>query len=127
MNKQEIFDKVALHLITQGVPAKTVIRKASGDQPFCSYWDKERGLKCAIGCLIPEELYTSAMEGAGGVYANVIVRRILNLVGIYMDDMEGFLSVLQNIHDHQSPDVWKSKLREVAFFHKLEIPEFLKG
>jgi hypothetical protein len=56
MNAQEIFDKVVTHLRTQGKQAKNT----SDD---CVY-RRPNGLMCAVGCLIPDELYDPALEGA---------------------------------------------------------------
>ena len=53
MKKQEVFNKVAAHLLAQGKPA------LKGED--CVYRSKD-GLKCAIGCLIPDENYTPEME-----------------------------------------------------------------
>lgn len=47
---QEVFDQVVVHLITQGRPSK--------EGGFCTYLNKE-GLKCAAGCLISKEEYTT--------------------------------------------------------------------
>lgn len=54
MNRQEIFDKAVTHLFTQRRQAYT----AAG----CAYRSK-RGAKCVIGCLIPDALYNTDMEG----------------------------------------------------------------
>lgn len=55
MTEQEIFDKVAEHLQKQG-------RCAMGEDGFCVYRGEE-GTKCAVGALIPDELYDSNIEG----------------------------------------------------------------
>ncbi len=47
MTKQEIFDKVATHLLTQN-------EKALNSVGGCVY-RTDKGLKCAVGCLIPVE------------------------------------------------------------------------
>jgi len=125
MNKQEIFDKVALHLLTQGVAAKKLVFIKSSQ--FCSYWDQETGLKCAIGCLIPEELYNKEMESAGAICSNNLVCRALKLAGIDTEDedMITFLWELQQIHDYQEPEQWEDKLRFFAAASKLDVPSFL--
>ena len=55
MTAQEIFDKVAAHLLTQRKPS---LLCGIG----CAYRG-EGGLKCAAGCLIPDEEYSPEMEG----------------------------------------------------------------
>ncbi len=58
---QDIFDTVAVHLIEQGEPSVD----ATGS---CQYRDgvgaNGKMLMCAIGCLIPDEMYDKVrMEG----------------------------------------------------------------
>lgn len=106
MNKQEIFDKVALHLLTQG-------RQAT-DGTFCQYLTSD-GLKCAIGCLIPDG-HPAQQCGAG---ARDLVARFPDL-GILPTDLgtlngELFLQNLQRIHDVGYPQDWPRSL--TAFAH----------
>jgi hypothetical protein len=101
MNNQEIFDKVATHLFAQGERAHV-----SGS---CRY-RTEDGLKCAVGCLIPDEMYSDLMEDTSihsfpdqfpDVYEYLGGEQTIIL-----------LSDLQSIHDW--PQNWSSedKLRE---------------
>lgn len=60
LTRQEIFDRVKAHLLAQG-------KKAGGYKGYygsfvCQYRD-DRGHKCGVGGLIPDELYDSEMEG----------------------------------------------------------------
>lgn len=55
MEPQEIFDKVAIHLLTQN---KKSIRT---EDQVCVY-RAEDGCKCAAGVLIPEDKYDHSME-----------------------------------------------------------------
>lgn len=59
MRRQEIFDAVVEHFIQQGAPA--VIRLTNGGVTCC--YRTIDGLKCAIGALIPDDLYVPEMEG----------------------------------------------------------------
>jgi hypothetical protein len=54
MNNQEIFDTVARHIIKQGKPAVNEY----GD---CKYRTAD-GSMCAVGVLIPDDVYTEDME-----------------------------------------------------------------
>lgn len=58
MTLQEIFTKVATHLLAQKAKSR-----ASSDGP-CAYRGAE-GRQCAAGALIPDALYTRAIEGLG--------------------------------------------------------------
>lgn len=54
---QEIFDTVARHLFTQGERSfNNILSK------LCAYRGKN-GMKCAIGCLIPDGRYELSIEG----------------------------------------------------------------
>lgn len=55
MTRQEIFDKALAHLRVQGCQAIEA-------NTTCLYRTSS-GLKCAIGALIPDEVYTPDMEG----------------------------------------------------------------
>lgn len=62
MTPQEIFDTVATHLFTQGVMAvNTSLIPDSDGTAKCAYRG-DNGVKCAAGCLIPDELYKPEME-----------------------------------------------------------------
>jgi hypothetical protein len=90
MTDQEIFDKVALHLLTQGRPAR--------ESGSCKY-RTPGGRKCAIGCLIEDDQYTPKMEGlrisqvADRYYSRL--RNILNKTS----QRRKFLGRLQSTHD----------------------------
>lgn len=96
MSKQEIFDRVAKHLIEQDEPS------AYGeDVPVCRYRltsPDGKQLSCAIGCLIPDDEYDERLEGYGLAAINTdwnvpSVNRLIDEVGIeYMD-------LLQSAHD----------------------------
>jgi hypothetical protein len=109
MNKQEIFDKVATHLLTQN--------KKSLSKNGCSY----RGLdntKCAIGCLIPDDKYTSSLEGHS--LLNKLVMEVLTEeLGILDGYDVGLLDILQCLHDYYSTDLWKEQLYRIAEKFKL--------
>lgn len=55
---QQVFDKVATHLLTQKQPA---MRK---DNTTCAYRAPD-GKTCAVGCLMTDEEYNPRFEGVG--------------------------------------------------------------
>ena len=59
MTNQQIFNKVAKHLLKQGRRAR--------DGNGCAYRG-ENGTKCAVGCLIPDALYDDRLEGSSVRY-----------------------------------------------------------
>lgn len=95
MRNQEIFDIVATHLFTQGERSFTSMKG-------CLYRGPNNTM-CAVGCLIPDEVYDPYMEG-GTVdtvlydYPQLKFKRNLDL-----------LLRLQTIHD--SLDSWESTTR----------------
>jgi hypothetical protein len=92
LNKQEAFDKAVKGIILQGGPS----REDGGTG--CLYRGPD-GKKCAIGYLIPDELYDPDMEGRGmSTHAFAKFAKILHWNA---DDIE-FLSGLQETHDNAS-------------------------
>ena len=105
---QAIFDTVAVHLLTQNKPS---VSKMSNK---CMYRSDE-GLKCAIGCLIPDEKYSPAFEGRtiSGHGATTM------LPDVYKNADLNFLTELQHLHDCRIPSSWKKELYYFASQHGL--------
>jgi hypothetical protein len=125
MNKQAIFDKVALHLLTQGE------RAFSQKEDQCKYFDEETGKTCAVGCLISKKNYDPVIEGtAVGHFldgqANYIswaeqylkFKNILHKEGI-RNKQFSLLADLQTIHDRTDPEDWPVALIDFAKENKL--------
>ena len=83
----------------------------------CKYRGPD-GTKCAIGCLIPDEKYTPALEGKGS--SSPIVRDALGLGGTEDDSLIRFLIELQQIHDSTPVESWNELLQRVALKYGLE-------
>jgi len=58
MTKQEIFDRAFTGIWNQGGPA---FNRCS---ITCMYRDRQTGRACAVGQLLPDELYTQELEGS---------------------------------------------------------------
>lgn len=103
---QEVFDTVACHLLTQG-------RRSTSRRGLCRYRGED-GLRCAIGCLIPDELYDSSIEGLGVRLAvgSTSLYTILEEVGVV--EHLNLLSALQAVHDDRAAEGWWLELVEVA-------------
>lgn len=113
MTKQEIFNTVATHLFTQGV------RASSPDGDFCFYRAPD-GKKCAVGCLIPDELYKPDMEHTP-----------LNDIIEFTEGMDPALLIeralvfsLRTVHDAGrnwgSTETMRKSLFDVAVLHELD-------
>lgn len=114
MKIQEAFDKIATHLLTQQ-------EKALDGGNNCAYLTEE-GLKCAIGCLIPEDKYDITMEGFG-------VREMreldywmdeLHLDDVIEENMMNFYTEMQDTHDAWPVDEWPWRLKMVASDYGLD-------
>jgi hypothetical protein len=96
---QEIFDKVANHLLTQNQQALIVDFMAI----TCAYRGPENTM-CAVGCLIPDNVYTSEFEG----------KEARQLEFLFFDRDLWLLENLQQIHDLYNPIEWQDKLNNLA-------------
>jgi hypothetical protein len=114
MNQQEIFDKVATHLITQGVQATYTFKNV----PSCAYRG-DNGTMCAAGCLIPDEEYIPEFEDTPW---EVIRYKIPSLASLTDKDHE-LITALQYVHDWTGNwvtiDILKDRLSTVALNYEL--------
>lgn len=94
MNAQDIFDYVITHLYNQKKPAKTVSK-----YPSCKYRTKHKiPLKCAVGCLIPDDMYFPFMEynDVGALLSFSFIPSRLKTV---IENNLALLLSLQSMHD----------------------------
>jgi hypothetical protein len=123
-NKQEIFETVINHLAKQ--------KKQAVSNVQCSYRTKE-GESCAIGCMIPNEMYDSTFEG-GDVFS-LFNHHIKEFEVWNTPDMRPFLKMLQMAHDgaaihpltYEFTDVYgiyglQTKLMQIAYVFELNMP-----
>lgn len=104
MTNQEAFTKVEKHLLTQN---KQASRTIPGTEITECRYRTEDGLKCALGCLIPDELYRDCIEGIPVGDLN------LHEIGLAGIDVT-LLTRLQDIHDIYPPEQWPDNLRRAA-------------
>ncbi|MEN7527881.1 hypothetical protein [Cupriavidus sp. DL-D2] len=122
---QSLFDTIAAHLLSQGKKALT------SDGTVCRYRGTA-GTSCAVGCVIPNKLYTEDLEGesvgsmlthaASGTFSAPLNAFLLNDLGPHRD----LLRELQYLHDEISVDLWKEELPHVAVQFNLNLPEVLQ-
>ncbi len=119
MTNQEVFDKVARHLLTQGK------RAVSASQPGKCQYRGADGLKCAVGCLIQDEYYSADFEGAAapsmterGLSGTDERQRDLLIASLeasgIVPDNWPILVRLQMVHDERSPKDWRFGLQIAA-------------
>lgn len=99
MTKQETFDIVKAHLLTQMLQAK------EGPKNACRYRTAD-GLKCAVGCLIPDNEYDVKIEGRALGSNAVIMEQCPSL----KEHDFNLLVRLQTLHDSGDPSTWEKKL-----------------
>ena len=109
LNKQQVFDVVARHLLTQNA------RCSSHGE--CLY--RYDGMKCAIGRLIPDELYDPVVEGAGVIYGSIAKKdnseKLWAMLPVRRTEtMSVLLNELQKVHDDNDPEDWRQLLSDVA-------------
>jgi hypothetical protein len=86
---QEVFDIVVNHLFTQGRPAYDGVQG-------CMYRTHD-GLRCAVGVLIPDDLYDKAFENN---QSNFVIQKLFDANLANWREHEDILIRLQIIHDN---------------------------
>jgi hypothetical protein len=113
---QNIFNHVALHLMNQK-------KKAMAANGQCRYRTTD-GLRCAVGCLIPEDEYDEHIEES--TLNDLINQKRPHLSPtlerlIYSSDKSyNLLSDLQLLHDESNSRNWESNLKELAKTYNLQ-------
>lgn len=119
LTKQEIFETVSKHLFTQGKRSfGTLSDKVASEG--CLYRGPD-STSCAVGCLIPDDVYVSGMEG----------NALVNLISTYGDVLPShiienkfLLNDLQYLHDSWgnwgTSEGMRTNLKSVAQTHKLD-------
>ena len=106
---QEVFDTVATHLLTQNERSL----RPDGCADDCAYRG-DKGMKCAVGVLIPDDVYTPHMEGK----SISAVQSSAHALGHLRRHM-ALLLALQQLHDTNLVGDWPRSLRETARFFNL--------
>lgn len=129
MNAQELFDAAALHLLCQGAKSTGVV-----DGIEACMLHSTAGLRCSIGCLIPDHIYTTTLEGssvldilaaAGGSnkMADRDVRLNARQARFFSEWLPhgDLLYELQCTHDAFPVEEWLSRLKRIAVKHSLRL------
>ncbi len=109
MSAQELFEKVANHLLKQG-------KRSIDSNGYCLYRSDD-GLMCAAGILIPNEVYHESFECHD--WLTLIERRD------FPTQHKDLIMALQNVHDcRKNPEDWREYLIGLGKRHNLNT-EFL--
>ena len=108
---QAVYNKVKEHLLMQG-------KKSEAEDGTCMYRGKG-GLQCAIGCLIPDSLYSFDLEERMVYNFNDEEEDILDVLGeagidIHAPKMPELLLDLQKTHDNVEASRWGNHLELVV-------------
>ncbi len=112
--KQSIFNRAAKHLLNQ------MEKSISPASSMCMYRGP-RGLKCAIGVLIPDCDYDSKMERGLDHLVDIADDYGLKIPK-YFKRFRSFLAEIQLIHDRNEPNQWRKALEKFAEAHNLTMP-----
>jgi len=117
LSNQQIFNKVAKHLLNQNEKATNI------QETLCYYRLKKNGkiLKCAAGCLIKHKHYSRSFEGRG--VGDPDVSRALQKSGINMKNLitNSLVHRLQTVHDGNDEPEWHEELKRQGEFLKLNL------
>lgn len=113
LNRQEVFNTVKDHLLTQG-------RKSlAANGVSCMYRGLD-GAMCGIGPLIKDKFYDKGLEG-NGVGADVVMEALCSSMGLPdVCEHSVFLDDLQNVHDICDVEHWPQALQVVASDYGLD-------
>lgn len=107
MTNQEIFSKVATHLLTQNEKAQAP--RGIGEMQ-CRYRVEDASgkvLRCAVGCLIPDAHYTNNIEGeAAGPETWRLLAQVFGVPKLQHLTVR-LLTDLQCIHDQAPVRQWR--------------------
>ena len=130
MTPQEVFDKVARHLLTQNSRSMNTM---PGGSDGCAYRGRD-GKMCAFGCLIPDDCYSPTLENSTAVSIlkgnfpfeprdlvdedawRAAAACVRSRLGDDCLELRHLIQQLQDIHDVdlEGPVNWRDQLRETA-------------
>lgn len=126
LNKQRVFNKVWDYFVVQKKPQSRGI----GIFGACKYRSAD-GNKCAIGCLIPDELYSPEFDSPGEGLSSAVDDLVTTIpefrlalgsvVDLAEENMMRLLLSLQCAHDEYFDEI-EDALRNVASTYNLEVP-----
>ena len=117
ITRQSIFTRVVTHLLTQKSPA--------ADDGQCFYRCDD-GKQCAVGCLIPDALYSDTFEYKGISGLCRVLKESSDTqeieLGNTLEENGELLLTLQALHDTVSAVSWQARLSGLAVSLNLEMP-----
>ena len=105
MNTKQLFKTVAEHLLNQ--------QQQSENGGLCMYRGPY-GNKCAVGCLISDEVYTTKLEGLATGAERVVKAINTSLNDVLTESDIDLLVELQTIHDNDLVEDWEVRLDNLS-------------
>lgn len=105
-------NKFSLDEIIQFVARHLILQNARSYDQDCMY-RSEKGLTCAVGCLVSDAEYDPEMEGiniSGAIFAKFNIEAL----------RRSLLNSLQVVHDSIMPYQWHSELMSVCHRYSLD-------
>jgi len=114
LTNQSAFDTMVNHLLKQGEKSRAY------DRSTCLYRNPD-GLKCAIGAILPDDLYVSSME-------NKLAQSLMHdypTIGQLWENLSiNLLAKMQYIHDNRAVSEWYDEFKAIADDFNLSMPEY---
>lgn len=109
---QDVFDSVAWPLLHQNE------RSTAFDGVRCMYRSPDGRLRCAVGWLMPDTIYSPVLEflGVRDVASHLMERGDAEAAAfaLLLHGHHNLLCALQEMHDSRRPDEWPNTLRLIA-------------
>lgn len=126
---QKIFNKVSSHLLTQLAPSKMLDERVTlcTTSKVCSYRGEDE-TSCAVGCLIPDDIYVPEMEYK--MVSTLLIdhpslfeffKKEYDITDEQKPIIVDFLVQLQIVHDNYPTECWADRLTELAHIFELEM------
>ncbi len=114
LTNQTAFEIMVNHLLNQGEKSYDNSTLAT-----CVYRNPD-GLKCAIGAILPDELYNSTMENK---LAHALIKDYPAIGKLWENLSINLLAKMQYIHDSRNVDEWYNEFKAIADDFNLSMPE----
>lgn len=119
MNNQEAFNRVCEHLAAQG-------QRCSDPETHSCLYRNEYGLKCAVGALLPDDIYDPSMdigEKGNSLSVEQLVYHYPKVAELFKNVDIELMSSLQLIHDGYDTIKWETELRCLSKDCGLSFPD----
>lgn len=113
LTNQTAFEIMVNHLLNQGEKSRAY------NETTCVYRNPD-GLKCAIGAILPDDLYVSSMENK---LAHALFVDYPAIGKLWENLSINLLAKMQHIHDHRCVDEWFGEFKAIADEFNLSMPE----